>query len=53
MYAATATALRRWEPRLAVVRVQAHSPDASGKLTLAIAARKKADGEWLDITAAI
>ena len=40
IYAATATALRRWEPRIALTRVQLSGGDAQGRVDLLLEGRR-------------
>ena len=49
LYAATADALRRWEPRIRLtrVRIEAATP---GRITLGLDAQYRPDGQWLSIS---
>lgn len=44
LYAATARALARWEPRIAVTRVQAEAVADTGRVTLTVEGRYRPDG---------
>lgn len=48
LYAATADALRRWEPRIRLTRVRIEAA-APGRITLGLDAQYRADGQWLSI----
>lgn len=45
LYAATAEALDRWEPRLRLTRVRADTPDGSGKVVLTLEGIHLIDGK--------
>ncbi len=50
MYAATAKALRRWEPRLRLTRVQAASGSRPGQVVLSLTGRVVADNQSVSLT---
>jgi hypothetical protein len=53
MYAATASALMRWEPRLRVTRVQLASGPAAGQVTLELTGEFVPTGQTLGLSAAL
>ena len=53
MYAATASALMRWEPRLRVTRVQLVSGPAAGQVTLELTGEFVPTGQTLGLSAAL
>lgn len=53
MYAATASALMRWEPRLRVTRVQLDSGPAAGQVTLALTGEYMPTGQTVGLSAAL
>lgn len=53
MYAATASALMRWEPRLRVTRVQLASGPAAGQVTLELTGEFVPTGQTLGLSVAL
>ena len=53
MYAATASALMRWEPRLRVTRVQLASGPAAGQVTLELTGEFVPTGQTVGLSAAL
>lgn len=53
MYAATASALMRWEPRLRVTRVQLASGPAAGQMTLELTGEYVPTGQAVGLSAAL
>ena len=53
MYAATASALMRWEPRLRVTRVQLASGPAAGQVTLELTGEHVPTGQTVGLSAAL
>lgn len=53
MYAATASALMRWEPRLRVTRVQLASGPAAGQVTLDLTGEYMPTGQAVGLSAAL
>ena len=53
MYAATASALMRWEPRLRVTRVQLASGPAAGQVTLELTGEFVPTGQAVGLSAAL
>lgn len=53
MYAATASALMRWEPRLRVTRVQLTSGPAAGQVTLDLTGEYVPTGQAVGLSAAL
>lgn len=53
MYAATASALMRWEPRLRVTRVQLASGPAAGQVTLDLTGEYMPTGQTVGLSAAL
>lgn len=53
MYAATASALMRWEPRLRVTRVQLASGPAAGQVTMELTGEYVPTGQAVGLSAAL
>ena len=53
MYAATASALMRWEPRLRVTRVQLASGPAAGQVTLDLTGEHMPTGQTVGLSTAL
>ncbi|MCY1552797.1 hypothetical protein D9M68_892170 [compost metagenome] len=53
LYAAVATALMRWEPRLTLTRVRLYSADASGRAFLEIEGTTSESGDVVSTRVAI